>query len=91
MINLPVRRLFAACWPIMFATAITMISAHLIMALLGILGVNDFITLPCYILGGVSGFLFALRYGFKSFFFEIISTFETIAGLDKARSNTSNN
>lgn len=85
IINLPVRRLFDACWPIVFATAITMISAHLVIVLLGILNVNTFITLPCSILGGISGFVISLRYGFKSVFIEIITTFKTIAGLDKVR------
>lgn len=85
MINLPAIRLFNACWPIIFATAITMISAHVIIVLMGILNVNAFITLPCSILAGIIGFVISLRYGFKSFFIEIIATLKTIAGLDKTQ------
>lgn len=83
MINLPLKCLIDACWPIMAATAVAMIAAHLIIVLLVLMNLNNYITLPCSILGGVSGFVIFLRYGFKSFFIEIITTFKMIAGLDK--------
>lgn len=85
MIDLPLKRLLDACWPIMAATAISMISAHLVIVLLGLSNVNNYISLPSSILGGISGFLISLRYGFKSVFFEIIATFKTIAGIDKVQ------
>ena len=85
MIDLPVRRLFDACWPIIFATAITMISAHLAIVIMGILNVNAFVTLPCSIFAGIGGFVITFRYAFKSFCDEIITTFKIIAGLDTVR------
>ncbi len=86
MINLSLSELFNACWPVIVSTVIAMISAYLIMAFFSFFSINNYIILPCSILSGVVGFLIFLRFGFESFFSELIGTFKIIAGLDKVPS-----